>query len=147
MQQNRILDIIINLLSGIKNKNSIVEEFEDDTKMTLNGASYLLNQTLRQYNIPKSHYFISEKASELWDKISTDDMLKYTYRDKVTKSTQEIVYIDKYKGGEKEAYQKQAILTKGDSFTYNDVFTDEHIVKRHGFSHSLMTLYKTEKAV
>lgn len=128
MQQNRILDIIINLLNGIKNKNSIVEELETDTTMTLKGVSYLLNQTLRQYNIPKSHYFISEKASELWDKISTDDMLKYTYRDKVTKRTQEIVHIDKYKGGEKEPFQKDVPLKKGESFIYNDVFTDEHIV-------------------
>ncbi|MBR5265100.1 MAG: hypothetical protein IKV63_00630 [Clostridia bacterium] len=30
---------------------------------------------------------------------------------------------------------------------YISPFTDEHIVRRHGFSHSLMTLYKTEKAV
>ena len=128
MQQNKILDIIINLLTGIKNKNSIVEEVEDQTKMTLNGASYLLNQTLRQYNIPKNHYFISEKAFALWNKISTDDILKYTYRDKVVKNTNDNVCVDKYKGGEKEPFQKQAILTKGDSFTYNDVFTDEHIV-------------------
>lgn len=128
MQQNKILDIIINLLSGIKNKNSIIEEFEDETQMTLSGASYLLNQTLRQYNIPKNHYFISEKAFELWDKISTDDILKYSYRDKVTKNTNDNVSIDKYKGGEKDPYQKQATLNKGESFIYNDVFTDEHIV-------------------
>ena len=30
---------------------------------------------------------------------------------------------------------------------YISPFTDKHIVKRHGFSHSLMTLYKTEKVV
>ena len=128
MQQNKILDIIINLLSGIKNKNAIVEEFEGETGMTLNGASYLLNQTLRQYNIPENHYFISEKAFELWNKISTDDILKYTYRDKITKNTTDVVRIDKYKGGEKEPYQKQVIINQGDNFIYNDVFTDEHIV-------------------
>ena len=128
MQQNKILDIIINLLNGIKNKNSIVEEVEYETKMTLNGASYLLNQTLRQYNIPKSHYFISERAFELWNKISKDDILKYTYRDKVTKNTNGNVCVDKYKGSEKEPFQKQVILARGDSFIYNDVFTDEHIV-------------------
>ena len=30
---------------------------------------------------------------------------------------------------------------------YISPFTDEHIVKRHGFRHKLFTLYKTEKAV
>ena len=100
MQQNKILDIIINLLSGIDNNNSIVEEAEAGRQMTLNGCSYLLNQTLRQYAIQKSHYFISEKAGALWDKISTENILKYTYRDKVVKNTNDIVEIDKYKGGE-----------------------------------------------
>ena len=140
MQQNKILDIIINLLSGIKNKNAIVEELENETQMTLNGASYLLNQTLRQYNIPKNHYFISEKAFDLWNKISTDNILKYTYRDKITKNTTDVVRIDKYKGGEKEPYQKQVFINQGDSFIYNDVFTDEHIVTVSDIIKELLSL-------
>ena len=128
MQQNRILDIIINLLSGIKNDNQILENVDDSHTMRLGGCSYLLNQTIRQYQIAQNHYFISEKAFELWIKISTDDIFKYTYRDKVVKNTDTEVMVDKYKGGEKTPFEKALSLKKGDSFIYNDVFTDEHIV-------------------
>lgn len=127
-KENKILDIIINLLKGIKNKNSIIEELEKDVSMALNGCAYLLNQTLRQYKIPENHYFVSEKALELWNKISTEDIFNYTYRDKVTKNTNDTVVIDKYKGGEKYPSEKEVPIKKGDTFIYNDVFTDEHIV-------------------
>ena len=139
MQQNKILDIIINLIIGIKNNNQLSEKNNSNT-MCLGGCSYLLNQTIRQYQISQSHYFVSEKAFELWNKISTDDIFKYTYRDKVTKNTNDNVCVDKYKGGEKEPFQKQAILTKGDSFTYNDVFTDEHIVTVNDIIKELLNL-------
>lgn len=128
MKQNKILDIIINLLNGIKNDNQLLEKTDENRTMYLVGCSYLLNQTIRQYQIPKSHYFISEKAFELWNKLSTDDMLKYSYRDKVVKNTEDEVVIDKYKGSEKTPFKKSLPIKKGEGFIYNDVFTDEHIV-------------------
>ena len=128
MQQSRILDIIINLLSGIKSNNSIIESIDNDTQMKLKGNSYILNQALRQYVLPKNHYFVSEKAFELWTKISTDDIFNYEYQNKVVKNTDDFVMIDKYKGGEKNPRQKDVPLQKGQSFIYKDVFTDEHIV-------------------
>lgn len=128
MQQNKILDIIINLLIGIKNNNLLSEKDDNNVTMSLGGCSYLLNQTIRQYQIAKSHYFISERAFELWNRISTDDILKYTYRDKVVKNTEYEVAIDKYKGSEKTPFAKSLSIKKGDCFIYNDVFTDEHIV-------------------
>ena len=140
MQQNKILDIIINLLNGIKNGNQLLEKVDDNRTIGLGGCAYLLNQIIRQYQIPQSHYFISEKAFELWTKISTDNIFKYTYRDKVTKNVNDYVQVDKYKGGEKDPYQKQAILKKGANFIYNDVFTDEHIVTVSNIIDELLNL-------
>ena len=140
MQQNMILDIIINLLIGIKNNNQLFEKNDRNGSMCLGGCSYLLNQTIRQYQISKSHYFISEKAFDLWNKISTDDIFKYTYRDKVVKNTEDEVSIDKYKGSEKKPFKESLSIKKGDSFIYNDVFTDEHIVTVSNIIDELLNL-------
>lgn len=139
MQQNKILDIIINLIIGIKNNNQLSEKNNSNT-MCLVGCSYLLNQTIRQYQISQSHYFVSEKAFELWNRISTDDIFKYTYRDKVVKNTEYEVTINKYKGSEKTPFEKSLPIKKGDSFIYNDVFIDEHIVTVSNIIDELLNL-------
>ena len=127
MEQNRVLDIIINLLIGIKNDNKLIGKSCNDEEILLNGCSYLLNQTIRQYQFPESHYFVSEKAQELWNKISSDDIFNYVYRDTVTKDIEGVVVVDKFRGGEGAPYAKESIV-KGDKFIYKDVFSDEHIV-------------------
>ena len=127
MEQNRVLDIIINLLIGIKNDNKLIGKSCKDEEILLNGCSYLLNQTIRQYQFPESHYFVSEKAQELWNKISSDDIFNYVYRDTVTKDIEGVVVVDKFRGGEGTSYAKESIV-KGDKFIYKDVFSDEYIV-------------------
>ena len=127
MEQNRIFDIIISLLIGIKNHDCLTETTDSGEVLTVTQCKYLLNQTIRQYQIPKDHYFVSEAALELWQKIRRDSIFNYTYRDKVVKTIHEPVWIDKYNGSRKKPYQS-LYLNCGESFTYNDVFTDEHIV-------------------
>lgn len=139
MEQNRIFDIIINLLIGIKNNNLLVEKIDSGDELTLTGCSYLLNQTIRQYQIPKDHYYVSQKAFELWSKIRTDSIFEYTYRDTIVKNTNEIVFIDKFRGSEKMPYESTN-LVYGNSFIYNDVFTDEHIVTVSNIIDELLAL-------
>ena len=127
MEQNRIFDIIINLLIGIKNHDRLTETTDSGEVLTVTQCKYLLNQTIRQYQIPKDHYFVSEAALELWRKIRRDSIFNYTYRDSVVKTIDEPVWIDKFNGSRKEPYQS-LYLNRGESFTFNDVFTDEHIV-------------------
>lgn len=143
MEQNMIFEIIRNLLLGVKNGGILIDEFNGE-QIKLNSCSYLLNQTIRQYQIPENHYFISKKAFELWSKISSDSILKYTYRNKIIKNIPGIVYIDKYKGSEKLAYEKGCLLDKGDSFIYNDVFTDEHVVTVSNIIEELLKLTKID---
>lgn len=139
MKRNRILDIIVNLLIGIKNNNKLVDQSSIDGELKLNGCSYLLNQTIRQYQFPQSHYYVSEKAKKLWDMISSDSIFNYTYRDTVIKDVESEVVIEKFRGGEGKPYATFKIK-RGDSFVFKDVFTDEHIVTVSNIIEELLSL-------
>lgn len=139
MERNRILDIVVNLLIGIKSNNKLVDQSSIDGELKLNGCSYLLNQTIRQYQFPQSHYYVSEKAKKLWDTISSDSIFNYTYRDTVTKDVEGEVVIEKFRGGEGKPYATSKIK-RGDSFIFKDVFTDEHIVTVSNIIDELLSL-------
>lgn len=135
IQQNKVLDIIIYLLEGIKgkkkNKSDKLEgTVEPGEKTILGSCNYLLGQVIRQYEIPEDHYFVSKKADALWKQITTEkDIKKFFYHDKIKKDTDGSVTIYEYKGSKKVPVDENGrVLEKGDCFTYNDVFTDEHIV-------------------
>lgn len=127
MDQNRVLDLIIFWIKGIKNNFILSDKFEDEN-LSIGNCGYLLGQTLRQYAVPEDHYFVSDEAYKLWLKIRTDSIFNYTYRDKIVKNNDDVVFIDKYKGSERKPYQENVQLSIGDSFIFNDVFTDEHVV-------------------
>ena len=139
MEQNKVLDIIISLLIGIKSHNQLIDKSSINDNITLNGCSYLLNQAIRQLQVSPCHYFVSEKAQELWDKISSDSIFNYTYRDKVIKDVEGDVIIEKFRGGEGKPYATPTIK-RGDSFVFNDVFTDEHIVTVSNIIDELLNL-------
>lgn len=129
IQQNKILDIIIYLLEGYKNDGIKAKtKTGEKTVLDKNSCRYLLNQTIRQYKLPNDHIVVSKAALDLWEKIRSDDIADYTYRDKIVKNTDTVVTIDKYKGSEKDPYESNVELKSGDCFTFNDVFSEEHIV-------------------
>lgn len=121
---NKILDIIINYLDGIKSDNVLKENCQ---QFHLHGCKYLLNQTIRQLQLPDDHILISEKAQNIWNSITTENIKDYYYQKVVTKITDDDVVVDKYKGSIKKAYETVS-LKKYDKFHYRDVFIDEHIV-------------------
>ena len=138
VERNRVYDIIISLLNGIKNGDVLKEE-AGGRQTILQGCSYLLNQTIRQLQLPNDHYFVSKKAQELWSKLSTDSIFNYAYRDKVIKNVDGDVLVDKYRGSERKPYESER-LSRGNSFTFNDVFTDEHIVTVSNIRDELLAL-------
>jgi len=69
---NEVLDIIISLVKGVKNDGHI-----DSDGRVLWGCNYLLNQVLRQYDIPKDHYYVSERAAKLWESITSGKIMDY----------------------------------------------------------------------
>ena len=121
MENNKILDIIINLLEGVKNKDKLLINSSTENKMELKGCGYLLNQTIRQLVLPPDHYFVSQKALNLWKQIRDDSIFKYEYRQKVKKNIREPVVITKFKGSNKTPYETVELKT-GETFIYNDVF-------------------------
>ena len=143
MEQNRIFDIIISLVEGIKNNDIFRDDFCDE-EIALTGCRYLLNKIIRQYKIPTNHYFVSEKAFDLWTKINSGSIFDYWDRKKVVKNISGEVFIDKYKNREKVPYQKGCLLKYGDTFAFNDVFTDEHIVTVNEIIKELINLPKCD---
>ncbi len=127
MEKNQVLDIIINLVQGVKKNQFLSPNFNDET-FELDRCEYLLGQILRHYKIKPEQYFVSKEAFKTWSKISTDSIFNYTYRDKVTKNTYDFVLVDKYKGSEKYPHETNYALSYGESFIFNEVFIDEHVV-------------------
>ena len=92
MNQNKVLDVIISLINGVKN-SYVLSSVYGEENLSIDNCGYLLGQTLRHYVIPKDHYFVSKKAYDLWTKITNHSIFNYTYRDKITKSTSTVVFV------------------------------------------------------
>lgn len=120
MDQHIVYDYIKELVKSIKRDGSI---YIGDEKW--DGSMYLLGQIIRQYCIPKSHYFVSAKAKELWERITDEDMLNYWYQHKVRCLCDEVEI--KEFSGNSNSYTRR-IIHRGDEFVYRAVFHDEHIV-------------------
>ena len=131
---NAAIDIIIIIL---KNWNSYKgddgNEYEyvgmdtlryDTENINLWAPKYLLNQIIRQVPVPDNRRYVSDKAQKLWDKLTDDNIWKYNYQDSVKVTNNRDMKVKKYKGSSK----KYVEAVVGDSFTFNDVFHDEHII-------------------
>ena len=130
--QNPILDVIINILKYSKSQTIDAKEvriaaFENNgITYAFWNPDYILGQLLRQYIICKDKFFLSKKAAELWNKISSKDIWMFSYRDKIVCEFDNIVWVKSYAGASsKFTLQK---LCKNNTFIFNDVFHDDHIV-------------------
>lgn len=126
MKNIYILDLIIKYVEAIK-KGGILREKFGDTVIEVHAARYLLNQTLRQLGLSKDKYFISERAKDLWAKITDEPIEKYFYQDKITCTKQGPISVDLYRGNEAKSYAT-IHLKKNDTFTYRTVFSNEHMI-------------------
>ena len=59
------------ILSGYKKLK------EEASKKEIDSLRYLLGQAIRQYDVPKENYHISQAAKERWDELSNDYILNY----------------------------------------------------------------------
>ena len=130
MEKCEVLDIIISLLKGYKNISSNGDPFlhsrfkEND--LYLWNTNYLLNQVIRQYNIPPERYLITKEAKALWDKITDEPITNYYYREEITAKF-DGAFVQEYKGAQKDQY-RQRTLQAGDKFIYKDIFHHEHVI-------------------
>lgn len=123
--KNAVLDIVIELVNGVKNGGSLVAH-NGTHRNELHTCKYLLNQVLRQYNIPQKNYFISVKAKQLWDQLTDKDINNYFYREKIKCNNNQPVIVKSYIGTSNKFIEKT--LKAGDSFIYKDIFHNEHII-------------------
>lgn len=146
-------EIIRELVKGIcseKTKDGYENYIECEYKgiiRTLWGCKYLLNQVLRQIDVPTSHMFVSKKARELWEDIDPRDeegkkinIKNCYYHEKLLPQNKETP-VFRYSGSNKSptTTKKEAI---GESFIFRDIFHVEHIVPVVMIIDELKNVYK-----
>ena len=123
MEHNEVIDLIITLIKGAKAKEDCIVSSE----VTLQGCNYLLGQVIRQIRIPLDHWFVSDGAKTLWEKLTSKNIMEFWYTMPVPCDRANGIKVDLYRGGEKKPYKDQ-IVKKNGTIIYREVFHDEHIV-------------------
>lgn len=127
MKNNAIIESILCLLKGYKD--------EEKAKQTqnLNDLKYLLNQSIRQYDIPDGNRHLSVEADKLWKQVmpTTENIMNYHYKQMVDckNRSSEVVNLKLYKGNTRKTFKTKA-LKPGDEweFEFRKVFHEEHVV-------------------
>jgi hypothetical protein len=127
MGDNIVLDLIIAFIKGKKASDKNVTYLDKEKEYTIHNADYLLPQIIRHYNVPPNRYRLSKKAKEKWTELTLygENINNYYHRESIECKNNGIT-VKMYKGAEHEGITK--VLNKGDKFTYNDVFHNEHMI-------------------
>lgn len=123
MKNEAIIDSILCLLSEYQNEIVNSKANKSDT----DGLRYLIGQIIRQYDIPKKNYHLSQDAQTLWNKLSTKSIMDYHYRDIVEcDKISGTIECNSYKGASKTG--TPVTLSKGLKFVFRQIFHEDHIV-------------------
>ncbi len=121
MKNEAIIDSIICLL------NEYRDEMLDpvSNKANLDSLKYLINQTIRAYDIPEKNHHLSQSAFDRWNELSTEDIMKKHYKDKVVcdKLTGPVKYV-LYTGASKTG--EPTDVTNG--FEFRKMFHEDHVI-------------------
>lgn len=90
------------------------------------GSHYLLGQIIRQYTPSDENFHISKEAYELWQKLSNDSIWDYVYTNKIKYVGTNDISLNKYTGNGNST--KPILIHSGEKFTFNDYYTDEHMI-------------------
>jgi hypothetical protein len=127
MKNNAIIESILCLLKGYKD--------EEKAKQTqnLNDLKYLLNQSIRQYDIPDGNRHLSVKADKLWKQVmpTTENIMNYHYKQMVhcKNSSDEDVNLELYKGNTRKTFETKTLQPIEEwEFEFRKVFHEEHVV-------------------
>lgn len=123
MKNDAIIKSILCLLDEYKTEYAKPSH----NKVVLGSLRYLLNQSIRQYDIPAENHHLSQAAHERWTGLTTADIRKYHYRD--------IVVCDKLSSPVQHALfngpKKKGLpttLTKGSKFHFREMFHEDHVI-------------------
>lgn len=104
----------------------VVDGGSGERKYYLTASKYLLNQVLRNLALPWSHYYFSQKAISLWQRVCAGKITDKFYKDRVNCKSGVSDHIMKFKGNSSE-FNDYEINPNGDWFSYRQVFHDEHM--------------------
>lgn len=139
-----VFDIIITLTKAFNTLDAngnphVISKYNKEEKYLWN-CKYLLNQVLRNYNVPPERYHVSKAAKELWDSITDDDIKNYYYHEKVVNTKSDSVCVVEYKGSSKSGHERA--IKKGEGFVYRDVFHNEHAIPIDTIMNEIIDLAK-----
>lgn len=127
MMEINCFDIIIAYLKASKEKSLVYGEVNGKRYALSPNNNYMLTQILRQYELPKSHIFVSKRAKEEWGRLLDENIIDYNYKQKVENIGKEYRY-KPWKGNKNKPEEEEIILPNGKKFCFNDVFHFDHIV-------------------
>ena len=123
MKNEAILKSIICLITEYKAE--MVKQNPDQSVM--GSMRYLLGQSVRQYDIPKQNHHLSQAAHNRWTTLSSDDIKKYHYQDRVIcDKLSGPVKFNSYNGSHGKGTPKT--LTKDSTFVFRELFHEDHVI-------------------
>lgn len=145
-----VLDILIAFIKGCHYKNkdrgweNCIHSVIGDKDYWIWNADYLLNQLLRQVDVPPERYLLSKGAKEMWEKLKPtgnkgDQITSYYYREKLTIHNNINEKVDLYKGAENSP-SNFVEIKEGNTFIYKDIFHHEHTVPVYVIKNKLLDL-------
>lgn len=122
MKNEAIVDSILCLLRQYRKELTTPKP----NKADLSSLKYLINQTIRAYDIPEENHHLSQRANDRWNELSTEDIMKKHYKDKVVcdKLTSPVKY-ELYNGANKTGSSTE-ITKKG--FEFREMFHEDHVI-------------------
>ena len=123
MKNEAIIDSIMCLLKQYRKEKTNPNPNNADLK----SLKYLINQAIREYDIPEENHHLSEAVHERWDELTTRDIREYHYKKKVIcdKLTGPVKY-ELFIGAKKIG--KPTVLTKGSEFEFRMMFHEDHVI-------------------
>ena len=125
-----LLDVIIVALKGYVETNGkgLDDDSEEARKSGIINFSYLLGQSIRQWQIPRKNWHTSKNARSVWKMITGKDKIPY-YQYKETFISAKHIFIPHFEGTTRD-YSKVELkeLQKDTKYVFNDIFIAEHTI-------------------
>ena len=123
MKNEAIIDSIMCLLSAYKKEMAA----PNPNKADLKSLKYLINQTIREYKVPRGNHHLSRRAFDRWENLSTEDIMIKHYKDKVVcNKLKGSVKYKLYDGASKTGTLTE--LTKDRGFEFRKMFHEDHVI-------------------
>lgn len=124
MKNEAIIKSIITLLDAY---NKTLSDKSNQGKRNSNSLKYLINQSIREYEIPSDNWHVSKAALALWKDLTKEDIKNYHYRDVVKcDNLKQPWNTDLFQGANKEGDERE--IFPNDSFLFNELFHEDHVI-------------------